>query len=750
MSLPSHNFMTELTTIQPVDFADALGERYLAYALSTIMSRSLPDVRDGLKPVHRRLLYAMLQLKLDPKSGFKKCARVVGDVIGKYHPHGDVAVYETLVRLAQEFSVRYPLIEGQGNFGSIDGDNAAAMRYTESRLTAVAMALLQDIDKDTILFRPTYDGQEQEPLVLPANFPNLLANGSEGIAVGMATSIPPHNAGELADALLALIANPAISGEELVTYVPGPDFPTGGIIVESKASILQAYATGRGSFRLRATWQKEELGHGLYQIVVTEIPYQVQKSRLIEKIADLFKEKRLALLGNIRDESAEEIRLILEPKSRVVDPELLMESLFKLTDLEVRISLNMNVLTKESSPRVMSLKEVLEAFLDHRHEVVTRRTQHRLAQIDHRLEILAGLLIAYLNLDEVIRIIREEDEAKQIMMAKWSLSEVQVEAILNMRLRSLRKLEEIEIRSEHDALSKEKEELLTILHDPKKLKQVISNEIKAIKKQFGGDTALGKRRSQFAEAPAERNMVAIEAFVEREPITILCSKMGWIRAVRGHNDDVQDVKYKEGDSSYFAVKVYTTDKLVLFSSSGRFYTLPCDKIQKGKGHGEPLRLLIDLEESNEIIAMFAHEPQRKLLVAAASGRGFIVEEAETIAQTRGGKQILNLTVGDTAYICKPVQGDAVAIIGENRKLLVFKTEEIPVMKRGQGVTLQKYKQGTVADIKLFNYSEGLSWKMGERTRAEPDLTAWLGKRGSAGRLPPIGFPRNNKFNPDSA
>lgn len=737
--------MTTSTTTQSVDFADALGERYLAYALSTIMSRSLPDVRDGLKPVHRRLLYAMLQLKLDPSSGFKKCARVVGDVIGKYHPHGDVAVYETLVRLAQEFSVRYPLIEGQGNFGSIDGDNAAAMRYTESRLTAVAIALLQDIDKDTIDFRPTYDGQEHEPMVLPANFPNLLANGAEGIAVGMATSIPPHNVSELCDALLALITKPTITIEELVSYVPGPDFPTGGVLIEPMESILQAYTTGRGSFKLRARWEKEELGHGLYQIIVTEIPYQVQKSRLIEKIADLFKEKRLVMLGNIRDESAEEIRIVLEPKSRTVDPMILMESLFKLTEMEVRISLNMNVLSKDSSPRVMCLKEVLQAFLEHRHEVITRRSNYRLAQIDRRLEILAGLLIAYLNLDEVIKIIREEDEAKQIMMAKWSLSDLQAESILNMRLRSLRKLEEIEIKKEHDTLSAEKEELLSILNNDAKRWKVISNDIKMIKKQFGDGTIAGKRRTIFAKQPLEGHVVAIEAFVEREPITVLCSKMGWIRAIKGHSDEVQDVKYKEGDESQFAVKLYTTDKLVVFSSSGRFYTIPADKIQKGKGHGEPLRLMIDLEEGADVVALFSHDPNRKLLLSSLAGRGFIVDEQETVAQTRGGKQILNLQEGDKAYICKPIEGDAIAVIGENRKLLVFKIEEIPVMKRGQGVVLQKYKQGSLADIKLFHYKDGISWKMGERTRTESDLTAWLGKRGGSGRLPPVGFPRNNRF-----
>jgi topoisomerase-4 subunit A len=738
--------MSEHHNIEPVSFTEALGERYLAYALSTIMSRSLPDVRDGLKPVHRRLLYAMLQLKLDPKSGFKKCARVVGDVIGKYHPHGDVAVYETLVRLAQEFSVRYPLIEGQGNFGSIDGDNAAAMRYTESRLTDVAMALLADIDKDTVNFRPTYDGQEQEPVILPSCFPNLLANGSEGIAVGMATSIPPHNASELCDGLLQLIKNPATTIAELATLIPGPDFPTGGVLIEPKESILNAYETGKGSFRLRARWHKEELNHGLYQIVITEIPFQVQKSRLIEKIADLFREKKLVLLGNIRDESAEEIRIVLEPKTRTVDADMLMESCFKLTELESRISLNMNVLTKDAVPQVLNLKQVLEAFLEHRHEIVTRRSRYRLAQIDHRMEVLAGMLIAYLNLDEVIRIIREEDDAKVIMMAKWQLSEVQVEAILNMRLRSLRKLEEIEIRKEHDGLSLEKEALLAILEDDAVCWKVIADEVKETRKKFGAATELGKRRTDFADKPAESQVISIEAFIEREPLTILCSKMGWIRSVKGHSDDViADAKYKDGDEERFIIKALTTDKLMAFSKSGRFYTLPCDKLPKGKGHGEPLSLMIDLDNDDEIIAMFAHQPQRKLLVASASGRGFVVEEDETIAQTRSGKQILNLVEGDSALLCKMVEGDAVAVIGENRKLVIFGNDELPVMRRGQGVMLQKYKHAGLADVKFFTLAEGLSWKSGERTRTEVNLLPWRGKRGSAGRLPPVGFPRNNKF-----
>ena len=732
-------------TIDPVPFTEALGERYLAYALSTIMSRSLPDVRDGLKPVHRRLLYAMLQLKLDPKSGYKKCARVVGDVIGKYHPHGDVAVYETLVRLAQEFSLRYPLIEGQGNFGSIDGDNAAAMRYTESRLTEIAMALLADLDKDTVHFRPTYDGQDSEPLILPSAIPNLLANGSEGIAVGMATSIPPHNLSELCDGLLALIKDPALTVEALVALIPGPDFPTGGLLVEPKESIMHAYKTGKGSFRLRARWHKEELGHGLYQIIITEIPFQVQKSRLIEKMADLFREKRLVLLGNIRDESAEELRIVLEPKTRSVDAELLMESCFKLTELEARISLNMNVLTKDAVPQVLDLKQVLEAFLAHRYEIVQRRSRHRLGQIDHRMEVLKGLLIAYLNLDEVIRIIREEDDAKAIMMEKWQLSEVQVEAILNMRLRSLRKLEEIEIRKEHDGLDLEKQELLAIVTDDTVCWKVISSEVKDIQKKFGAATKLGKRRTDFSDKPAESQVISIEAFIEREPITVLCSKMNWIRTVKGHNEEVADVKYKDGDGERFTIRLLTTDKLVIFSKYGRFYTLPCDKIPKGKGHGEPLRLMVDLENDDEIITMFAYQPKRKLLVASKSGRGFVVEEDEVLAQTRSGKQILNLVEGDSALFCKPLEGDTLAVMGENRKMVIFPVDDLPIMKRGQGVMLQKYKHGGLSDIKFFLASEGLSWKMGERTRTEVNLLPWRGKRGTAGRLPPVGFPRNNQF-----
>jgi topoisomerase-4 subunit A len=732
-------------SITPVDFSEALSERYFAYALSTIMSRSLPDVRDGLKPVHRRLLFAMLQLKLDPKSGFKKCARVVGDVIGKYHPHGDVAVYDTMVRLAQSFSVRYPLVEGQGNFGSIDGDNAAAMRYTEARLTEVALELLKDINSDTVDFRPTYDGGEEEPIVLPSAFPNLLANGAEGIAVGMATSIPPHNAGELCEALLQLIKHPNTTNERLVEMIPGPDFPTGGVLIEPKHNIIQAYDTGRGSFRLRARWEKEELTHGLYQIVITEIPFQVQKNKLMEKLADVFKTKKVPLLGNIRDESAEDIRIILEPKSRTVDPEVLMESLFKLTDLENRISLNMNVLSGGGAqPSVLSLREVLRAFLDHRHDVLIRKSNYRLRKIDHRLEVLEGLLIAYLNLDEVIRIIREEDDAKAIMMKKWELSEVQVESILNMRLRSLRKLEEIEIKREHKGLSDEKAGLKALLKDETLRWKHIADEVKDTKKRFGTETELGKRLTTFADAPTA-DIVSIEAFVEKEPITIIFSKLGWVKAVKGHQTEADAVKFKEGDSLKFSLKGYTTDKLLVFATNGRFYTLGCDKLPGGKGHGEPIRLMVDLEEKSDICQIRVHKPGQKLLVASSKGKGFIVVEDDILAQTKNGKQVLNLGKGAYAKICTPLEGDHTAVIGENRKLLVFSNEEMPEMKRGGGVILQRYKDGSLSDAKTFNIADGLSWQLGDRTRTEADLTTWLGKRGSAGRMPPTGFPKNNHF-----
>jgi len=726
--------------------ADALSERYLAYALSTIMSRSLPDVRDGLKPVHRRLLFAMRQLKLDPKGGFKKCARVVGDVIGKYHPHGDAAVYETLVRLAQDFSVRYPLVDGQGNFGNVDGDNAAAMRYTESRLTEVAEALLQGIDEDAVDFRETYDGEESEPCVLPAAFPNLLANGSSGIAVGMATNIPPHNADELCSALLHLIKTPNVRFETLAEYIPGPDFPTGGVMMESRETVIKAYETGRGSFRVRAKWEIEKMSRGLYQIIVTEIPYQVQKAKLIERVAELLMLKKLPLVADIRDESTDIIRLVIEPKNRTVEPEVVMEQLFKLTDLENKFGLNMNVLDATNTPRVMDLREVLQAFLDHRHEVLIRRSKFRLNKIEKRLEVLGGYLIAYLNLDEVIRIIREEDEPKKHLIKAFELTENQAEAILNMRLRSLRKLEEMELRKENDQLSGEREDIIDLLGDEDRRWKSVSSEISEIKKAFGKKTKLGARRTEIGDAPTDIE-VPMEALIEREPVTIVCSQKGWIRAVKGHNIDTLTLKYKEGDRGHFVIPAQTTDKLIIFATNGRFYTIGCDKLPGGRGHGEPLRLMIDMNNEHEPIEMFVHQPGRKMLIASDQGRGFVVDENSVIAQTRNGKQVMNVKEGSEASRClliKPEQ-DAVAVIGENRKLLVFGLDEVPEMTRGQGVILQRYKDGGMADLKCFKLEEGLSWPSGERVRTETDLTAWRGKRATAGRMPPRGFPRSNRF-----
>ncbi|MDG1287045.1 MAG: DNA topoisomerase IV subunit A [Rickettsiales bacterium] len=731
--------------IIPVAFKDAIGERYLAYAMSTITSRSLPDVRDGLKPVHRRLLYAMLQLKLDPASGYKKCARVVGDVIGKYHPHGDTAVYDTMVRLAQDFAVRYPLVEGQGNFGSVDGDNAAAMRYTEAKLTAVAMALLEGLKENTVDFNPTYDGSDNEPVVLPSAFPNLLANGSEGIAVGMATSIPPHNAGELCDALLHLIKTPEARIETLVGKVLGPDFPTGGIIVEPRENILKAYETGKGSFRTRAKWEVEKLSHGLFQIIITEIPYQVQKSRLLEKMAELFRAKKLPLLANFRDESAEEIRVVLEPKSRQVDPDMLMESLFKVTELENRFSLNMNVLDATGIPRVMNLREVLRCFLDHRMEVLTRRSEYRLEKIAHRLEILEGFLIAYLNLDEVIRIIREEDEPKKVMMAKWDLSDVQVEAILNMRLRQLRKLEEIEIQTEHDALSQEQAGLEALLKSEELRWDRISEEIKATKVAFGQKTELGARRTQFADAPTGV-VVSIEAFVEKEPLTVLYSKRGWIRALKGLNQTTAD--YKEGDSEQFILNAYTTDQILCFASNGRCYTIGGDKIPRGRGHGEPLNLSMDIESTADIIGMAVYNAEHRYLLASSAGKGFVVQASDMVASTKSGKQVLNPPGDSKGVVFRTMPADTthIAVTGTSRKLLVFPIDQLPEMKKGQGVTLQKYKDGELTDALAINIEQGLSWAQGEnRTRTEETLTSWLGNRAGAGKLPPQGFPRDNKF-----
>ena len=732
--------------IRPTPLADALGERYLSYALSTIMSRSLPDVRDGLKPVHRRLLYAMRQLKLDPKAGFKKCARVVGDVIGKYHPHGDTAVYDTLVRLAQDFAARYPLVEGQGNFGNVDGDRAAAMRYTEARLTDVAQALLDGIDEDAVDFRATYDGQDSEPRLLPARFPNLLANGAGGIAVGMATSIPPHNAGELCDALLHLIKRPQASIDKLVELIPGPDFPTGGVLVEPRPAIVEAYRTGRGGFRLRARWKVEKLGRGQYQVVVGEIPYQVQKSRLIEKVAELLAARKLPLLGDIRDESAADVRLVLEPRTRAVEPEMLMEQLFRQTDLEVRVGLNMNVLDASKTPRVMNLRECLAAFLDHRHQVLVRRSRHRLERIERRLEVLIGLLAVYVNLDQVIRIIRDSDTPKPKLMRAFKLNQVQAEAILDMRLRQLRRLEEDEIGRENAALSAERAEVRKLLKDEKRRWRMVADEIADIRKRFGAKTNLGRRRTTIGTPPLAV-VVPLDAMIEREPITVLCSEKGWIRAVKGHVADWDQVRYKEGDRGRFALHAETTDKLIVFATNGRFYTLGCDKLPGGRGHGEPLRLMIELGNGHDAVALFVHAPGRRLLVASEGGRGFLVAEDGVIAQTRNGKQVLNLAAGEEAAACAPVSeaDDAVAVIGRNRRLVIFRLAELPVMNRGRGVIVQRYRDGGLADVKAFTLADGLSWRTGERTRTETEITPWLGKRGQAGKSPPKGFTRANRF-----
>ncbi|WP_374764945.1 DNA topoisomerase IV subunit A [Yunchengibacter salinarum] len=733
-------------------FAEALSERYLSYALSTIMARSLPDVRDGMKPVHRRLLYAMRLLKLDPKTGFKKCARVVGDVIGKYHPHGDAAVYDALVRLAQDFSVRYPLIDGQGNFGNIDGDNAAAMRYTEARLTDVAVRLMDGLDEDAVDFRATYDGEEREPVVFPGAVPNLLANGASGIAVGMATSIPPHNVAELLDALALLIAarrDPArhVTIDDLMGCIQGPDFPTGGEIVEDRAAIREAYETGRGGFRVRARWHREDMGRGLYQVVVTEIPYQVQKSRLIEKIADLVSDRKLPILADIRDESTDELRIVLEPKNRTVPVETLMESLFKLTDLEQRFPLNMNVIALDQSPRVLPLKDVLESFLDHQLDVLLRRNRFRLDKIEKRLEILSGYLVAYLNLDEVIRIIREEDHAKTALMAAFDLSDTQAEAILNMRLRALRKLEEVEIRKEHDALSAERADIKTLLASQDRQWAAVDERLAAVREAFHPESTLGRRRSTFGEAP-DNEAVPLEALVEKEPVTVVCSRRGWIRALKGHLKPEEEVKYKEGDAERFRFTAHTTDKVLAMSNRGKIYTLAADKLPGGRGHGEPVRLLVDMESDEEIIALLPYVPGSRLLVAASNGKGFLLQSDNAVAMKKAGKQILNLKAGAHATHCIPADGDSVAVIGTNRKLLVFDMAELSEMTRGQGVALQRYKDAELSDVIVFNRENGLSWPMkgkSERWRTETDLMPWTGKRGNAGRLPPVGFPRTNRF-----
>ncbi len=724
--------------IRIANLADALGERYLSYALSTIMARSLPDVRDGLKPVHRRLLYAMRQLRLEPGSGFKKSARVVGDTMGQFHPHGDQSIYDAMVRMAQDFAQRYPLVDGQGNFGNIDGDNAAAMRYTEARLTEAAGLMLAEIDNDTVDFRQTYDGENSEPIVLPAAFPNLLANGAQGIAVGMATSIPPHNVAEICDALQHLIKTPNARVETLLNLMPGPDFPTGGILSETRETIVEAYRTGRGSLRVRARYEVEKLKGGGWQIVITEIPYQVAKSKLIEKIAELLQEKKLPFLDDIQDESAADVRVVLTPKSRNVEPEHLMEQMFRLTDLEIRFGLNMNVLGADQVPRVMSLPEVLRAYLDHRREVLQRRSRHRLAEIERRIEILEGYLIVYLNIDAVIRIIRTEDDPKAVMMKKWKLTDLQADAILNMRLRALRKLEEIEIRTEHKNLTAEKKDLTALLKDEGRQWEKINGEIGELKKRYGPKTELGRRRTELGEAPSAE-IIPLEALIEREPMTVICSQKGWIRAMKGHVEDTTEIKFKEGDRGKFEIKCETTDKLLVFGTNGKFYTLG------GRGHGEPIRLMIDLGNDQDIVQVMIHKPGQKLLVASADGRGFVVNSDEVIAQTRNGKQVLSLPDGVEAQVCTPAEGDMVACIGENRKMLLFKLEDVPEMSRGRGVMLQKYKDGGLSDAKVYSRKDGLSWRLGDKTRTETNLRDWIGERAQAGRLPPQGFPRGNKF-----
>ncbi len=734
--------------VEEIALREALEERYLQYALSTITGRALPDARDGLKPVHRRLLYAMQQLRLDPGAAFKKCARVVGDVIGKFHPHGDQAVYDALVRLAQDFAQRYPLVDGQGNFGNVDGDNPAAMRYTEARLTEVAHLLLDGIEEDAIDFRPTYDGSENEPVVLPGAFPNLLANGSQGIAVGMATAIPPHNAAELCDAALHLIETPNARSRTLLNYIPGPDLPTGGVIVDPPAAIAEAYTTGRGSFRVRARWHKEDTGRGTYLIVITEIPWLVQKGRLVEKLAELINEKKLPLVADVRDESAEDIRLVIEPRSRTVDAGLLMESLFKLSELESRIPLNMNVLMRGRIPRVVGLAEALTEWLAHRREVLLRRSRFRLAQIEHRLVVLGGYLVAYLNLDKVIKIIRNQDEPKPVLMKTFKLSDVQADAILNMRLRNLRKLEEIQIKTEDRELRAERKSLKELISSEKEQWKKVAEEIKAVRTKFSPKTALGKRRTAFAEAPEHDEAAIEEALVEREPITVVVSEKGWIRALRGTVTDLSSIAFKADDGPKFAFPAETTSRCLVFASNGRFYTLDAARLPGGRGHGEPIRLFIDLEQEADVVAVFRHQGGRKFLLASAQGRGFVVPEDECLANTRKGKQVLNVTQPDAARAIAVVEGELVASIGENRKMVTFPLDQVPEMTRGRGVRLQRYKDGGLSDLKTFRAEEGLSWTDAAGRAFSltlKELADWRGNRADAGRLAPKGFPRTNTF-----
>src|ERR1700678_255202 len=731
--------------IRPEQLSKALSERYLAYALSTITQRALPDVRDGLKPVHRRILWAMRAIGLNPNAAFSKSARVVGDVMGKFHPHGDASIYDAMVRLAQEFAVRYPLVDGQGNFGNIDGDSPAAMRYTESRMTEAAHALLEGLDENAVDFRATYDGKDDEPIVLPAAFPNLLANGSGGIAVGMATSIPPHNLGELCQATIALIENPNLTDAKLFKFIKGPDFPTGGTIIDDHASIVEAYKTGRGGFRVRARWEREEAARGAYQIVVTEIPYQVQKSKLIERIAELLEQKKLPLLDDVRDESAEDIRLVLVPKTRTVEPELLMEQLFRSTDLESRIPLNMNVLDGGTVPRVMSLREVLAAFVAHRREVLERRTEHRLEKIATRLEILEGYLAVYLNLDKVIKIIREEDEPKPKLMKAFGLTDNQAEAILNMRLRSLRKLEEMEIRKEHAALAKEQKDLRKLLGSDALKAEKLTDEIKAIDAKFGLKTKIGARRTDFAAPPdIAAEVEAMETMVEREPVTVVCSEKGWIRAFKGHQEPNDSIKYREGDRERFWIHAETTDKLMLFATDGRFFTLDCSKLPGGRGNGEAIRTFIDLPPEADLVSMFVHADGRKLLLAATSGHGFVTSEDDAVALKRSGKQVMNVPPGIEAVVCTFVEGDQVAVIGENKKMLIFPLADVPEMARGRGVILQRYKDGVLVDACVFAWEEGFRDE-NNRSWMPAELKEWKGERAQAGRIVPRGFAKSGKF-----
>ncbi|WP_447727041.1 DNA topoisomerase IV subunit A [Sphingomonas koreensis] len=732
-------------------FDSALSERYLVYAMSTITARSLPDVRDGLKPVHRRLLWAMRLLRLDPSQGYKKCARVVGDVIGKYHPHGDQSVYDAMVRLAQTFALRYPLVDGQGNFGNIDGDNAAAYRYTEARLTQVAIDLMDGLDEDAVEFKPTYNGEENEPELFPGLFPNLLANGAAGIAVGMATSIPPHNAAELIDAAILLIDQPNAEDAQILELVKGPDFPTGGIVIDSPAAIAEAYATGRGGFRVRAKWALEDQGRGTWQIVITEIPYGVQKGKLIEQIASLINDKKLPILADVRDESDADIRIVLEPRARTVDPDTLIESLFRLSDLETRVPLNLNVLDHTRTPRVMSIKQALSAWVDHQFIVLRRRSEHRLSKIADRMELLEGYIIAYLNLDRVIQIIRTEDEPKPVMMAEFGLTDRQAEAILNMRLRALRKLEEMELRKEREALAKEQAELEALLSSDARQRTRMKRDLVKIRDRYGPETALGARRTLVAEAAPARE-IPLEAMIEREPITVILSQRGWIRALKGHAElaSAETAKFKEGDGPLIAFHAQTTDKLLLAAENGRFYTLAADKLPGGRGFGEPVRLMIDLDGGTGIVSLSPASASAKLMVAATDGRGFLVKTEDVIAETRKGKQVMTPRTGAVLKLVKPVkpEDDYVAAIGDNRKLVVFPMTELAELARGQGVQLQRYRDGGLSDAITFRFADGLSWRMGGeqgRTRSETDLAPWRAARGAAGRMPPNGFPRDNRF-----